>query len=232
MRKSHFAWFGLFFLSGLFFAADLSSWHYGIGMTKLANSNLLGNSTSLFLPLWAFAVQRQWPGRLQGGALLIAVMGAALMMGQSFELSQDNLNGDLLCILAGALYTGFLVIMARARGAIGPWPTLAWSTLMCVAPLGIIAYALGENMWPTNWTPLVLLALSSQILGQCLIIYTINALSPVLIGISLLIQPIIGAIIGWLAYSEALSAADWIGGALIALALVLVSQPGETTKPI
>ncbi len=73
----------LFGLSGLFFAVDLAAWHLGIPLTKMANTNLLGNSTSFLLPLWAFAVARQWPTRVQGAALLLAGLGAALLMGRS-----------------------------------------------------------------------------------------------------------------------------------------------------
>jgi drug/metabolite transporter (DMT)-like permease len=224
-RKLGRATFALFALSGIFFAVDLASWHLGILQTKLANANLLGNSTSFLLPLYAFAVARQWPTRMQAIALTFAGVGAALLMGRSFELSPRNFAGDLLCLLAGAFYTAYLVLMSRARSGMGQWPVLAWSTLMSALPLLLMALAIGEKLIPNNWTPLVALALLSQIVGQGLMIYTIGRIPPLLFGLTLLLQPMISALVGWIAYGETLGLADWAGAVLIGLALVMVSQP-------
>lgn len=212
----------LFAFSGLLFAADLAAWHLGIFETKLANANLLGNSTSFLLPLYTFVVARVWPTRMQGTALALAALGALLLMGRSYELSPQNLIGDLLCLLAGAFYTGYLVLMARARDSTPQWAVLAWSTLMSALPLLIIAWAMGERLWPSDWTPLFALAFFSQILGQGLIIYAIGRVAPILFGITLLIQPIIAATYGWAMYGERLAGLDWVGAGMIGIALILV----------
>ena len=229
-RKLGRATFALFALSGIFFAVDLASWHLGILQTKLANANLLGNSTSFLLPLYAFAVARQWPTRMQAVALTFAGVGAALLMGRSFELSPRNLAGDLLCLLAGAFYTAYLVLMSRARSGMGQWPVLAWSTAMSALPLLLMALAIGERLVPHNWAPLVALALLSQIVGQGLMIYTVGRIPPLLFGLTLLLQPMISALVGWIAYGETLGLADWAGAVLIGLALVMVSQPDRGTS--
>ena len=226
-RRLGGAMLGLFMLSGLYFAADLAAWHLGILQTKLANSNLLGNSTSFLLPLYAFAVARQWPTRSQGFALTLAVSGVALLVGRSFELSPRNFAGDLLCLLAGAFYTAYLVLMGRARAGMGQWPVLAWSTLMSAPPLLLMALMMGERLIPQDWTPLIALALLSQIAGQGLMIYAVGRIAPLLFGLTLLIQPMISAMIGWTVYHEKLGRADWAGAVLIGLALVIVSQPGR-----
>ena len=212
----------LFAISGLLFAADLAAWHLGIFETKLANANLLGNSTSFLLPLYAFVAARVWPTRMQGTALALATLGAVLLMGRSYELSPQNLIGDLLCLLAGAFYTAYLVLMARARDTMPQWAVLAWSTLMSALPLLITALLLGERMLPSDWTPLVALTLFSQIIGQGLMIYAIGRVAPLLFGLTLLIQPMISASFGWIIYGERLGTLDWIGAGLIALALILV----------
>jgi drug/metabolite transporter (DMT)-like permease len=102
-RKGAMPW-GLFALSGLLFAADLASWHNGILQTKLANSNLLGNSTSLFLPLWAFIAARSLPTRMQGFALGLALVGAArsncrprIWLATCFAPSQDFSTQPIWC---------------------------------------------------------------------------------------------------------------------------------------
>lgn len=215
----------LFFLSGTLFAADLASWHVGILQTKLANATLLGNSTSFLLPLYGFLVARALPTRPQGIALILAGFGTLLLMGRSFELSTENFIGDLLCLLAGIFYTGYLILMGRARAGLGQWTVLAWSTVMSALPLLVFAWLFGERMIPTDWTPLFALALFSQVAGQGLMIYAIGSVSPLLFGITLLTQPVVAAAIGWTVYDERLGLADWAGMALIGLALILVRQP-------
>jgi drug/metabolite transporter (DMT)-like permease len=90
--------------------------------------------------------------------------------------------------------------------------------------LGISA-GLGERIWPHDWTPLIIFALSSQVIGQGLLVYSIGTLPPLVVGLALLTQPVISAAIGWFAYGEGLSATDAIGAAAIAAALVLVRLP-------
>ncbi len=221
----------LFLISGFLFAADLAAWHVGILQTKLANANLLGNSTVFLLPLYAFIVARAWPTKQQSLALVLAGAGAVLLLGRSFELSAENLEGDLLCILAGIFYTAYLILMARARGGMGQWPVLAWSTAMSVVPLLIFAFVLRETIMPQDWTPLIALAFFSQIAGQGLMIYVIGRVPPLLFSITLLIQPMIAATVGWVIYGERLGALDWVGAVLIGLALVLVQQPEAKAKP-
>ena len=212
-------------LSGVLFAADLASWHLGILRTKLANATLFGNSTSLLFPIYGFLIARAWPSRRQGFALGLAAVGAILLMGRSYQLSPDHLAGDLLCVLAGIFYTFYFVMIARARETLSALPLLALSTLASAVPLLILAIAMGERVVPVDWTPLIGLALCSQVLGQGLMVYVLGRLSPLVIGLGLLTQPVVAAVIGWGIFNEHLGMADMIGAVLVGLALVLVRQP-------
>ncbi len=211
-------------LGGLCFAADLGSWHLGILRTTLANATLFGNSATLMFPIYGFLIARAWPTRLQGIALALATAGAALLMGRSYQLDPRHLVGDLLCLLAGILYTGYFILMARARATMAPLPALALSTLASVLPLLAFALLLGERLFPTDWTPLIGLALISQIVGQGLMIYALGRLPPLTVGLGLLTQPLVAATIGWVVYNERLGVADLIGAVCVAVALVLVSR--------
>jgi drug/metabolite transporter (DMT)-like permease len=216
-------------LGGLFFAADLAAWHSGIVQTKLANATLFGNITTFTFALYGFLVARAWPGRNQGIALLLAATGVILLLGRSYELSPRHFAGDLLCLLAGFFYTGYLVAIERARAALKPLPVLAIATLAGILPLLGFALLLGQQVMPEDWTPLLVLALSSQVVGQGLMVYAIGHLPPVVVGLGLLVQPVIASVIGWMVYGETLSTTDWIGAVAIGIALVLVRRPDTTS---
>ena len=211
-------------LGGVCFAADLASWHLGILRTTLANATLFGNSATLMFPIYGFLVARAWPTRVQVLALLLATLGAVLLMGRSYQLDPRHLAGDLLCLLAGLLYTVYFVAMARARETMAPLPALALSTLASAVPLLVFAFALGERLVPGDWTPLIGLALVSQVIGQGLMIFALGRLPPLTVGLALLTQPVVAATIGWIVYRERLGPADAAGAVLVAVALVLVSR--------
>ncbi len=212
-------------VGGLFFAADIASWHTGILMTKLANATLFGNFASLLLVVYGLVLVRQWPGRQTQIAIVSAFAGTILLMSQSYEASRQNLVGDMLSLLAGILYTGYVLALQRARGSMGSWAVLAISTAASTLPLLLFALAMGEQVVPHDWTPLILLALSSQIVGQGLLIYALPHFSPLIVGLVLLVQPSIAALAGWFFFNEHIGPVEIAGAVLVGLALALVRGP-------
>jgi len=221
---------GVIILGGLFFAADLAAWHVGIKLTKLANASLFGNSSSFIFTIYGFLVLRALPQRLQLAALGLAATGTALLLGSSYEMSPEHFTGDLFALLAGLFYTFYLIAVDRARRTMAPMPVLAIATAAGALPLLLFAMALGEQVMPVDWTPLILLSFGSQVVGQGLLVYAMGHLSPVVVGLGLLTQPAASALIGWLAYGERLGAADAAGALLICVALVLIRLPERETR--
>jgi drug/metabolite transporter (DMT)-like permease len=218
--------------AGLFFAADLAAWHVGIHMTKLGNATLFGNVASFAFAAWGLWLVRSWPSPVQAASLILAAVGAALLMSSSAELSLRNLHGDMLALFAGLLYAGYLISVERAREKLAPLPLLFLASAFGAAMLLPFSIALGERVIPADWTFIVVLAISSQVIGQGLLVYAIGALPPLVVGLALLTQPAISALVGWLAYGETLQPLDWVGAAAIAAALVLVRLPQRGLQPV
>ena len=216
-------------LGGVFFGLDIASWHVGIGMTRLTNAALFGNAGSLVLMVWGFVAWRRLPKGREGPALVAALTGAAILMGRSLEISPRTLLGDWFCLLAGLLYAGYLLILKDARKSLGSWSLLTWSCTASAPVLLAIALLAGETIVPTDWAPVVELAISSQLIGQGLLVYALRHFTPLVIGIALLCQPAVAAVAGWISFGEVLSPVDFAGIALVASALVLarVSSPRE-----
>lgn len=212
-------------IAALFYAFDLATWNAGILMTKLGNATLFGNSGSFVFAIYGLWLAHRRPPLKQAVALFLAAAGAALLMSGSYELSPRNFTGDMLTLVAGLLYGGYLIFVEKGRTSLQPLPLLLLVTLFSVPILLAISLGLGERIWPQNWTPLVIFALSSQVLGQGLLVYAIGTLPPLVVGLALLTQPVVAALIGWFAYRETLSLSDVVGALAIAFALVLVRLP-------
>lgn len=210
------------FAAAAFFALDLAAWHAGIRLTKLGNATLFGNFASFAFAAYGLWMARKWPSHLQAVALVLAAAGVGALMAGSAELSARHVRGDSLCLAAGLLYTGYLIIVERSRGRLKPLPLLCLASLFGAVILLPLSLAFGERIMPHDWTPLLILALTSQILGQGLLVYAIGHVPPLIVGLAFLTQPAISALIGWLAYGETLTALDWVGAIAVGIALVLV----------
>lgn len=215
---------GLAALAGLFFGADLPAWHLGIMQTTSANATLFGNGAAFMLAGWALIWGGEAPDRRNLSALGLALLGTLLLLGASARISVDHLVGDLLCLLGTSLYTGYLIILIRLRSEHPTATILGIAT--GIAALVVLPMALlwPGNFWPQDWTPVIIYALSSQFIGQGLVIYATGSLSATVIGIGLLVQPILSALIGWSFFGEIMNPAQAIGAAFVCAALVLVRR--------
>lgn len=216
---------------GIFFALDIASWHIGIDLTRLGNVTLFGNSGSLIVMVWGLIALRRLPRGYEVLAFAAALAGAAILFGRSLEIGDATFVGDLFCLLAGLFYAFYIVLLQGARVHLGNWSMLCWSSLAGMPVLLGIALLLGEPVWPQTWWPLIVLALSSQVLGQGLLVYSLRHFPPLIIGLMLLTQPGIAVLIGWYAFGEMLTLLDAVGMGLIGAALVIV-RARENAVPI
>jgi drug/metabolite transporter (DMT)-like permease len=219
-------------VGGTFFALDIASWHIGIGMTRLGNVALFGNSGSLIVMAWGIIVLRRWPLRFETLALACAITGAAILFGRSLEIGPTSFAGDLFCLLAGFFYAFYIILLQGARRHLGNWAMLFWSTLAGAPILLAISFALGEQVWPQVWWPLIVLSLGSQVLGQGLLVYALRHFPPLVIGLALLTQPGVAVIAGWYAFGETLNGLDLLGMVLVAAALVIVRASERPAKSL
>ena len=215
---------GLTALAGLFFGIDIIAWHIGIFQTKLGNATLFANCASLLLVIYGVFMARKLPGKWQMLAVILAFVGAALLMSQSFELSPNHFAGDLLSLGAGLAYTVYLVIMIRVRDTTESWSALAMASFVAAIVLLPAAMLAGEQIVPTIWWPVLLLAFSSQFFGQGCLTYALPHFSPLVIGLALLLQPALSAAAGWIAFGEILSPLEIFGSFMVMAALVLVRK--------
>lgn len=207
--------------AGIFFGLDLAVWHIGIGMTRLGNVTLFGNAGSLILMAWGLIALRRLPRSNEMLAFAAAIGGSAILLGRSLQVGADTLQGDLFCLLAGFFYTFYILLLQSARATLGNWSLLFWSSVAGASVLLAIALALGETIVPTNWWPLIVLSLLSQVIGQGLLVYSLRHFSPLIIGLALLTQPIIAILTGWFAFGETFGWIDGLGMTMVAAALVI-----------
>ena len=219
-------------IAGGFFAVDLASWHIGIERTRLANATLFGNAGSIILMVWGLIAARRAPSGREGVGVIAAIAGAGILLGRSMEISATTFIGDLFCLAAGIFYAFYLLPAQLARAVLGSWFVLLLVSLTAAPILLGMAIAAGEPVLPgaAGWTPILVLALSSQVIGQGLLVFSLRNFPPLVIGMALLTQPAIAATVGWLAFGELLEPLDIFGMVLVGAALVLARAPGTAGR--
>ena len=211
--------------AGLFFAADLATWHIAIGMTTVANATLLANLAPMFVAPAAWLLWRERVNRIFLLGLLLALAGTAILMGEGLGLDRGRLAGDALSVVAAAFYAGYLLYVSylRRRGH-SAMRLLSWSSATVAVVLLPAAWLAQETILPQSlhgWTVLAGLALFSHIGGQGLITYSMATLPASFSAVGLLIQPLAAALLAWMLLHERFGAQQAVAGAVILSGILL-----------
>ncbi|TVR79157.1 MAG: DMT family transporter [Rhodospirillales bacterium] len=223
-------WLGLL-AAGLFFAGDLSFWHWSIRLTSVANATLLANFAPVFVALAGFLLFAERFSRTFMVGMAMALIGACVLMGESVTIGASAVLGDVLGLTAAVFYAGYIVAVARLRARFSTPTIMAWSSLITCAALFPTALVSGEDLVPVTlygWGVLVGLALVSQVGGQSLIAFALAHLPAAFSAVSLLLQPAVAALLAWILLDEALGPVQG-AGALMILAGILVARRGSRT---
>ncbi|MDQ2910511.1 MAG: DMT family transporter [Actinomycetota bacterium] len=215
--------------AGLFFAVDLVAWHQGIEEVGAGLATVLGNLQVVLVGLLAWAILRERPSGRSLAAIPVALVGVVLISG-AFENGAYGRNpglGVAYGILTAASYAGFLLVLrAGNRDLRRPAGPLFDATLVAgltAIPTGLV---IGNLDWTPGWTAqgyLLLLALSSQVLGWLLISITLPRLPAALTSVLLTFQPVLSVLFAWAILEESPSALQLVGVAAIVSGLLIVS---------
>jgi len=218
---------GTLILAGLFFTIDLAIWHWSITLTSVANSTLFANAAPIFVTLGGFVLfgQRFRPLFLVG--LVVAILGAVLLMGDSVTIGGTHLLGDGLAVLAAVFYAAYMMTLSRLRARFSTATIMSWSG--AVSSLGLLLLALlgGERLVPetaAGWAALMGLALMAQLGGQSLIAYAFAHLPAAFGAVALLLQPALAGALAWAFLGEPLTFQSMSGGAIILLGILLARK--------
>ena len=214
-------------IAGLFFAGDLSLWHWSLQITTVANSTLLTNFAPIFVTIGAcLFLGEKVSGRFVI-ALLLAIAGAALLALQSVSLSARQMWGDVLAIFTGGVYAGYLLSVKGLRRRFSTITIMAWSGVVSCAALFVVALCSREKMLPvdmTGWKVLLALAIISHVGGQTLIAFGLGHLPASFSSVGLLLQPVLAAILAAAIFNERLTFLQVLGGLITLGGVVLASR--------
>jgi drug/metabolite transporter (DMT)-like permease len=211
-------------LAGLFFAFDLSFWHYGIVMTSVANATVLCNLTPVVVTLVGWFFFKERPARLFILALALAMGGAfAMAAGAAPGQGTNPILGDIFSLSVALWYSGYFLTVKQARTTAGALRVTFWATIAGIPVMAAAALLLGEDMVPATaagWAACVAMGVM-HVAGQGGVAWALGKLPASITAVTILIQPIVAAALGWIIFGETLAPIQALGGALVLAAVVL-----------
>lgn len=220
-------------LAGVLFAGDLIFWHLAIRHTTVANATLFANFSTVVVALgaWLLLAERLTP-RFTGG-LALALTGAVILSGATFRINPDYLLGDAYGLVTALFFGSYILAVRSARARTTAAGLMLWSGIVTAATLLAVTLAMGESLWPQSWNGwivLVALAWVSHAGGQGLIAYALGHLPAGFSSLVVLLEPLAAAVLGWLILSEALTAQQALGGAIILAGVILARERRQRRK--
>jgi drug/metabolite transporter (DMT)-like permease len=218
--------------AGVFFAADLILWHHSIEDVGAGLATVLANIQVVLVPLVAWALLAERPNRRMLAALPIALVGVLLISGvleQHGAYGKAPGRGAAFGLAAGIAYVGFLLFLRRGnsdlRRVAGPlFDATATATVVAIVAGLIVGDADLTPAWPgVGW--LIVLALTSQVIGWLLITTSLPRLPAAMTSLALTVQPVGSVALAALILGESPSTLQLAGVAVVLCALV-TATPG------
>lgn len=223
-------------VAGVLFTGDLVFWHHAIAAVGAGLATVLGNVQVVIVPLVAWALLRERPRARTLAAVPVVLLGVVLISGVigAGAYGSSPALGVLFGVLTAITYAGFLLVLragsADLRRPAGP---LFWATLSSALVTLPVGAGLGElelaPTWPGHgW--LVVLALTSQVVGWLLIAAALPRLPAALTSVTLTLQPALSVVFAMILLDEEPSAVQLAGVAVIVAGVVLATT-GRRRQP-
>jgi drug/metabolite transporter (DMT)-like permease len=208
-------------VAGVLFSADLILWHHSIADVGAGLSTVLGNLQVVLVAFGAWAILGERPERRIIAAVPVVFTGAVMISGvlETGGYGRDPVLGTVYGILTTVAYAAFLLVLRQInRDLRRPAGPLLDATATSAVVSAVAGALLGEfdpvPSWPAHgW--LLLLAVTSQVVGWLLISVSLPRLPAALTSVLLLVQPIGSVALGVVILDEHPSTLQLLGVVVI-----------------
>jgi drug/metabolite transporter (DMT)-like permease len=215
-------------LPGVILATDLLTWHLSITMTSVANATLLANLAPVFVTVIGLLFLGASVTRVFVAGLALALVGVVVLKGGPAALGNGDLRGDGLATIAAVFYALYILAIGNLRSRFDTVRIMLWSTAAAAVCLLPFALLLESRLLPGTaygWAMVFGLAFISHAGGQVAITYALAYLPAAFSSLTLLLQPVVAAILAWILLSEPIGLMQAIGG-LVVLAGIMIARRG------
>ena len=220
--------------AGVFTAFDLALWTSSLSYTTAANATLLGNTAPLWVALGTWLIlKRQLSSDFWRG-LALTLVGALLIMGTDFILHPRFGVGDLMATCTGVFYGGYYLFTEKSRLH---FDTVSHTWLVGIGAsltLWIVNLTLGNQLTGFDrqtWLVFLATALVSQLIGYLALAYALGHLPASIVAPTMVLQPVVTAILAIPLLGETPTLYQGIGGAIALVGIYIVNRSHQQGAP-
>lgn len=213
-------------LAGALLALHFATWITSLFYTTVASSVVLVNTIPIWVGLFGPFLTGDRVGKTMAMAMGLVMIGGAIVGAGDFALSGRALVGDGLALAGGISAALYFLMGRRVRNKL----SLLGYIFLCYGSaavfLWVIVLALRQPITgfsSQTWILFAAMGLIPQILGHTAYNWALRWVSPGLVAVALLGEPLTGTFLAWLFLGEGLTAAKVLGGAIILTGIVLAS---------
>ena len=203
--------------SGVALAAHFGTWITSLDHTSLAHSLLFVTSHPIIIVIGTAIFVRK-PRKLETIGALVGLIGASITLLDAKDSGDVTLWGDFLAFAGAITVVGYIVAGRILREWMPVFVYAVPVTLLAGLLLIPVSILMGESTSALGWINsdllgwFILLAFLAGIVGHTGLNACLRWLPPLTISFAVTLEPIIGAFIGWLFFSEAMQEVDlaWV----------------------
>lgn len=211
-------------LVGLSLVVVYASATYGVMYTSVSNASFIGALTVLFTPLFEFVLFRKKPGKKFSFALVLCLIGIALL---TLNETLKPALGDIICLLVPTFYAVDLMLTEKAVAdpevdplALGICDLAVVGAVMLVLSFIVETPALPHS--PKVWAAALFLGIFCS--GVCLVLQSVYQKDTTAsrAGLIFTLEPVFSAVFAFFLLGERLGLKGYIGAALMLASLFVM----------
>jgi len=219
--------------AGFFLALHFATWITSLEYTSVASSTALVTTNLLWIGIASFVLFGDRPSRLMVVGIVLSLSGSLLIFWSDRQTSPPGSNpvlGNCLAVAGSWCFSTYLLIGRRLRASL-PLPTYVWLAYGSAALFLFLACQVSGTALTGYSAAAYLVALGMaigpQLLGHTAYNWSLRHVSPTLIAVVTLGEPVGSAVLAWILFAESFAPLQGTGFALLLVGIYLAAR-GET----
>jgi drug/metabolite transporter (DMT)-like permease len=214
-------------LAGVFFALDLGLWASGVIISGATDPTLLANTAPVWVGLGALFIYRRKLGRGFWLGLAVALAGSGAVLGIDALRSIVLGSGSLLGLTAGVFYGAYILATEHGRKGLdslsyfwisGLVSTMVLLAYVFMAGLPLVGYP------PRSYLNFLAMGVVAQTISYLAINYALGYLPATVASPTLLIQPVLTALLAGPLLGERVSVGQAVAGMVVLVGIFIVHR--------
>jgi drug/metabolite transporter (DMT)-like permease len=217
----------LMVLAGLALGVHFASWIWSFEFTRVSTSVLLVTTHPILVAGVSVIAFKERLGRWAIIGIAVALLGSGVIVGTDVRFSPGAAIGDVLAIIGAAMAGIYILLGSRVRKRVSlpVYAIIVYGTAMLL--MLAVMIGIGENPVvrdPMEYLIFAGLAFGPMIVGHTLYNWALGYVSPTLVSVSLLGEPVVSTILAILILSEFPSFWFYPGAPLVLIGIFLVAR--------